>query len=149
MGCTCWRPTSHTTNSPSDLLDEFLLTNADGGSFHTTEVTGDKHQFEWIAESAAKEMGALFEGELPEVSNFETLNPIVSAQYGWTGEKVQALLEAYGVAGEGEVGVVRIVYGVAGEGEVEGGNQFGSFLCGSGRNRGRRTCVTCVLSVRK
>ena len=66
-------------------------------------MTGDKHQFEWIAESAAKEMGALFEGELPEVSNFETLNPIVSAQYGWTGEKVQALLEAYGVAGEGEV----------------------------------------------
>ena len=60
-------------NMDEDLLEEFCLEGGDGGTFHTTEVTGDKHKFTWMNEGEAKSGGALVEENMPEKSAFDSL----------------------------------------------------------------------------
>lgn len=75
-----------------------MLADSNGGSFYTTELTGDKHKFEWMSIAQADEIGALFKGdELPEKSNFDDLESFSVEEFSWSVEKVTNLLDTYGV----------------------------------------------------
>lgn len=81
-----------------DFLEELCLMDDKGGDFKTTEVTGDKHSFEWMSYDKAKELGAMPDLKMPEISNFDALLPISNDDFNWSKSQITTLLDGYKIS---------------------------------------------------